>query len=69
MKTIYITKAQEKELGIDLSHFPNAGPNPSVSGMKRMYWGKNALCIRQGQYVYNVSSVPDIYYRAECYYG
>jgi hypothetical protein len=37
-----------------LDGFPNAGPRPSVLGMKNLYWGMDAFCVRCGPYVYNV---------------
>lgn len=58
-KTLYISEKQAKARGIDLSQFPSAGPRPSVSGMKKLYWGKDAHCIQQGVYVYKVPK--DIY--------
>lgn len=30
----------------------SCGPNPSIVGMRRMYWGKDALIIRAGAYAY-----------------
>lgn len=30
--------------------------------MKRLYYGKNALLVRYGSCIYNVSSEPNIYY-------
>lgn len=46
---------------LDLSRFPNFSANGSITGMKKQYYGKDALLIRQGSYIYNVSSEPDIY--------
>lgn len=37
-----------------LENYPSAGPNPNITGMKNMYWGKDAYCIKCGSYVYNV---------------
>ena len=34
----------------------SAGPNASVSGMKKKFWGKDAYVVLCGQYAYNVSS-------------
>jgi len=62
--TIYVSKEQLRRAGIDLGKYPNAGPNPCVSGMKRLYWGRDAKCIRSGRYVYHV---PDhIYFQFTC---
>ncbi len=36
--------------------FPSAGPNPSIKGMRDMYYGKNALLMRNGVYVYKIAN-------------
>lgn len=51
-----VTKAQIKAHGISLDTFPSAGPRPNITGMKRMYWGKDALCLKVGTYVYKVTA-------------
>ena len=38
-----------------LKDFPNAGPRPNIAGMRKLYWGKDALLIKCGQYVYKVN--------------
>ena len=53
-KTLYLSKKEAERLDIDLSGYPSAGPRPNVSGMKKLFWGKDAYCIMQGQYVYKV---------------
>lgn len=52
MKTITVKKEHYAKL--HLNHFGSAGPYPCISGMKEKYWGKDALCVRCGAYVYNV---------------
>ena len=37
-----------------LGKYPNAGPNPNITGMRKLYWGTDALIIRCGAYAYNV---------------
>lgn len=37
-----------------LARFPNAGPRPSIKGMKDRFWGEDAYCVKCGQYVYKV---------------
>jgi len=37
----------------------SAGPYPSISGMRKKYWGRNALIIRAGAYAYYMG--PDMY--------
>jgi hypothetical protein len=45
----------------NLSEFPNFSKTGSISGMKKLYYGKDALLVRCGSYIYNVSSKPEIY--------
>ena len=30
----------------------SAGPRPSISGMRKLYWGKDAHIVKCGQYAY-----------------
>lgn len=48
----------------NLSEFPNFSITGSIKGMKRLYYGENALLVKCGKYIYNVSSNPDIYEQA-----
>lgn len=50
------------KLGVDLSSFPNFSVTGSVRGMKRLYYGKDALLVRKGAFIYNVTAEPSIYY-------
>ncbi len=45
----------------DLGRFPNFDKNGSVIGMKNLYYGLDAKLVRCGNYIYNVSSQPEIY--------
>jgi len=45
----------------NLSEFPNFHKSGSVIGMKEHYYGKDALLVKCGSYIYNVSSEPEIY--------
>ena len=56
MKTIYVKKSNLKH---DLSVFPNFSANGSIIGMKKLYYGENALLIKSGGYIYKVT--PEIY--------
>ena len=49
---------------VNISQFPNFHKSGSISGMKRMYYGMNALLVRCGSYIYNVTTAPEIYYQA-----
>jgi hypothetical protein len=44
-----------------LSNFPNFHKSGSIAGMKKQYYGKDALLVKCGDYIYNVSSEPEIY--------
>lgn len=47
-----------------LDEFPNFSASGSILGMKKLYYGKNALLVRCGGFIYNVSSKPEIYNNA-----
>ena len=47
---------------IGISRFPNFHKSGSITGMKSLYYGKNALLIWCGRGDYNVSGEPEIYY-------
>lgn len=40
---------------------PNFHCTGSVAGMKERYYGKDALLVRSGSYIYNVTHEPWIY--------
>lgn len=44
-----------------LKEFPNFHKSGSISGMKKLYYGKGALLVRCGNYIYDVTSSPYIY--------
>ena len=46
----------------ELSQFPNFHRSGSIRGMKKMFYGKDALLVKNGSYIYNVTSCPEIYY-------
>ena len=48
----------------NLSDYPNLHKSGSITGMKKLYYGKDALLIRCGSYIYNVSGSPEIYEQA-----
>lgn len=57
-KTLYKQDAEK----INISHFPNFHRTGSIAGMKKLYYGRDALLVRCGSWIYNVSSEPEIYY-------
>jgi hypothetical protein len=56
----YMTK--DEAARYHLCDYPNFGPNGSVAGMKKLYYGKDALLVRSGAYVYHVPA--EIYNQA-----
>ena len=40
---------------------PNFHKSGSSIGMRKKYYGMDALLVRYGSYIYNVSSYPEIY--------
>lgn len=57
VKTMYV-----KDMPSRMNRFPNFHRSGSICGMKREFYGKDALLVRCGSYVYDVSSEPSIYY-------
>ena len=57
-----MTVDESKRAG--LSRFPNFHKSGSVRGMKKLYYGKDCLLVKCGNYIYNVSSEPQIYNQA-----
>lgn len=53
------TVSKEKGEALNLSQFPNFSKTGSIKGMKDKYYGKNALLVKSGAYIYNVT--PEIY--------
>ena len=62
MKTKYLKVADGKKLGI--SRAPSFAANGSIKGMKEKYYGKDALLVRCGSWIYDCSGEPNIYHQA-----
>lgn len=52
-------RAEQASLVENLPNFHKSG---SIRGMKKLYYGKDALLVKCGQYIYNVTSTPKIYH-------
>lgn len=52
MRTKQMTISEGAEY--NLSQYPNFHKSGSISGMKKLYYGKDALLVRCGSYIYNV---------------
>ena len=63
MRVKRMTKEQGEQL--DISRFPNFHKTGSVKSMKSLYYGKDALLVRCGNYIYNVTSEPSVYEQAK----
>lgn len=59
----FLTVKEGERLNID--RFPNFDRTGSVIGMRKFYYGNNALLVRCGSYIYNVSQEPEIYNSAK----
>lgn len=57
-KTVYI----KDKARLRLSRFPNFSVTGSIRGMKKNFYGEDALLVRCGRWIYNVTSSPSIYY-------
>jgi len=57
VKTIKI-----KDKPSNLDQFPNFSSSGSIKGMKDKFYGQDALLVRCGSYIYNVSAEESIYY-------
>lgn len=42
--------------------FPRFHKSESVNEMRKLHYGKNALFVKCGSYIYSVKSKPDIYH-------
>lgn len=59
MRVKYLKKEIGERLGI--GRFANFHHTGSVAGMRKLFYGKDALLVRCGSYIYNVSAEPNIY--------
>lgn len=61
MKVKYLPVKTGERLNI--SQYPNFHKSGSITGMKKMYYGKDALLVRCGEWIYKVPQ--EIYDRAK----
>ena len=62
MRVKRMTIEQGKRVGID--RFPNFHKSGSIRGMRHFFYRKDCLLVQCGNYIYNVSSEPQIYHQA-----
>ena len=61
MRVRYMNKEQKKIF--NLSQYPNFSVTGSVKGMKEKFYGKDALLVRSGSWIYHVPAF--VYYSAK----
>lgn len=57
VKYLYVKDGER----VNIERFPNFHVSGSIRGMKEKFYGKNALLVQCGSYIYNVSKDPVIY--------
>ena len=50
VKYISVTRGQK----VHIEQYPNFHKSGSIKGMKEKYYGKNAMLVRCGDYIYNM---------------
>lgn len=55
------TMSVKNDHAIKLQSLPSFSKTGSITGMKKKYYGPNALLIRCGSWIYNATSRPDLY--------
>ena len=60
MRTLSVKKQDAKH---DFSIFPNFAANGSIAGMKKLYYGKDALLIRFRGHIYKVTEEVYNFYK------
>ncbi len=63
MRCKYLSVEEGGKVGI--SNYPNFSARGSITGMKKRYYGEDALLVRCGSWIYNVSEEPAIYHQAK----
>lgn len=62
LKVMPLKTIPAKEYFPELSEYANFSATGGIYGMKKLYYGKYALLVKCGAYIYNVSSNPHIYH-------
>lgn len=60
----YLSASDARRYSVSIESFPCFHVSGSIIGMRNQFYGKDALLVRSGSYIYNVSSRPEIYYMA-----
>ena len=54
MRVKYLTQAEAIMYGVRLDKYPNFLASGSIKGMKEKFYGRDAMLVRCGAYIYNV---------------
>jgi len=46
---------------VNISRFPSFSVTGNITGMKSLYYGKDALLVRCGSYIYHVGNMATVY--------
>lgn len=60
VKTLSVKEGEQ----LNLNRFPSFHCTGSITGMRKKYYGNDALLVRCGSYIYNVTREPEIYNQA-----
>ena len=44
---------------LDENCLASAGPHPNITGMRNLYWGRMALIVKAGAYIYLITKYDD----------
>ena len=58
MRTKYLPIKHKNKV----KNLPNFHQSGSIKGMKEKFYGRDALLVKCGSYIYNVTSKPNIYH-------
>jgi len=61
MKAPRVKKLPISKKGLIPENTPNFSATGSIKGMRKQYYGNDALLVKCGSYIYNVTATPDVY--------
>lgn len=58
-RTVYRKSTDLMIRWLESNAIESTGPNPSIRGMRKRYWGDSALLVKCGTYLYLIDRVDD----------
>ena len=63
-RTVYLNKKQTPDAAkwvrwLEDNCQASAGPHGNLTGMRNLYWGRQALVVKAGAYLYLIKSIDD----------